>query len=81
MECGYPPFNWTQLDNSNGAVPIAGSKEFAGGYDVEIAKKLAEGMGRQLIIVKPNGTGSPRQYSRVLLMALLPVCLQWLTGD
>ncbi|MEN6326117.1 MAG: transporter substrate-binding domain-containing protein [Syntrophomonas sp.] len=57
MECGYPPFNWTQLDNSNGAVPIAGSKEFAGGYDVEIAKKLAEGMGRKLVIVKTKWDG------------------------
>ncbi|WP_276661216.1 transporter substrate-binding domain-containing protein [Syntrophomonas wolfei] len=57
MECGYPPFNWTQLDNSNGAVPIAGSKEFAGGYDVEIAKKLAEGMGKELVIVKTKWDG------------------------
>ena len=39
LECAYPPFNWTQIDNSNGAVPISGTKEFAGGYDVEIAKK------------------------------------------
>jgi len=57
MECGYPPFNWTQLDNSNGAVPISGSKEFAGGYDVEIAKKLAEGMGMELVIVKTKWDG------------------------
>jgi len=57
MECGYPPFNWTQLDNSNGAVPISGSKEFAGGYDVEIAKKLAEGMGKELVIVKTKWDG------------------------
>jgi len=57
MECGYPPFNWTQSDNSNGAVPIAGSKEFAGGYDVEIAKLLAEGMGKELVIVKTAWDG------------------------
>ena len=57
MECGYPPFNWTQLDQSNGAVPIASSKEFAGGYDVEIAKKLAEGMGKELLIVKTKWDG------------------------
>lgn len=57
MECGYPPFNWTQADNSNGAVPIAGSKEFAGGYDVEIAKRLAEGMGKELVIVKTAWDG------------------------
>ncbi|MFW7395663.1 glutamine ABC transporter substrate-binding protein, partial [Vagococcus fluvialis] len=49
MEAGYPPFNWTQKDDSNGAVPIKGSKEFAGGYDVEIAKRIAEGLGKELV--------------------------------
>lgn len=24
MECAYAPFNWTQADDSNGAVPISG---------------------------------------------------------
>lgn len=57
LECGYPPFNWTQADDSNGAVPISGSKEFAGGYDVEIAKMLAEGMGKELVIVKTSWDG------------------------
>lgn len=52
MEAGYPPFNWTQQDDSNGAVPIEGTKEFAGGYDVEIAKKVAEGLGKKLVITK-----------------------------
>ena len=33
MEAGYAPFNWTQLDDANGAVPIEGSAEYAGGYD------------------------------------------------
>lgn len=57
MECGYAPFNWTQTDNSNGAVPIEGTSEFAGGYDVEIAKKIAEGLGKELVIVKTEWTG------------------------
>ena len=34
MECGYAPFNWTQTDDSNGAVAIEGNSDFAGGYDV-----------------------------------------------
>ncbi|NLB52912.1 MAG: transporter substrate-binding domain-containing protein [Syntrophomonadaceae bacterium] len=59
LECAYPPFNWSQTDESNGAVPISGSKEFAGGYDVEIAKKLAEGLGRELVIVKTEWDGLP----------------------
>ena len=57
MEAGYPPFNWTQIDNTNGAVPIDGSKEFAGGYDVEMAKKIADGLGKQLVIVKTEWDG------------------------
>ncbi|BCJ94524.1 ABC transporter substrate-binding protein [Anaerocolumna cellulosilytica] len=57
MEAGYAPFNWTQMDNKNGGVTIEGSPEFAGGYDVEIAKKLAEGLGKELVIVKTEWDG------------------------
>ncbi len=57
MEAGYPPFNWTQMDDSNGAVKIEGSSEYAGGYDVEIAKKIAEGLGKELVIVKTEWDG------------------------
>lgn len=57
MEAAYAPFNWTQKDDSNGAVPISGSKEFAGGYDVEIAKRIAEGLGMELEIVKTDWDG------------------------
>ena len=59
MECGYPPFNWTQATNANGAVPISGSQEFAGGYDVEIAKLIAQGMNKELVIVKTAWDGLP----------------------
>lgn len=52
LEAGYPPFNWTQIDDSNGAVKINGASEYAGGYDVEIAKKIAEGLGKELVIEK-----------------------------
>lgn len=57
MECGYAPYNWTQTDDSNGAVPIEGTSEYAGGYDVEIAKKVAEGLGKKLVIVKTDWEG------------------------
>lgn len=57
LEATYPPFNWTQLDDSNGAVPIAGTQEFAGGYDVEIAKRIAEGLGKELVIQKIDWDG------------------------
>ncbi len=52
MECGYAPYNWTQTDDSNGAVRIADSNDYAFGYDVMMAKIVAEGLGRPLEIVK-----------------------------
>ena len=43
MECQYAPYNWTQSDDSNGAVEIANNPgNYANGYDVIIAKKIAE---------------------------------------
>lgn len=57
LEAGYAPFNWTQTDASNGAVKIDGSADYAGGYDVEIAKKIAEGLGKELVIVKTEWDG------------------------
>ena len=59
LEAGYAPFNWTQIDDSNGGVKIDGNAEFAGGYDVEIAKLIAEGLGKELVIVKIEWDGLP----------------------
>ena len=52
MECSYAPYNWTQPDDSNGAVPISGSSDYAYGYDVMMAKKICEELGYDLEIVK-----------------------------
>ena len=52
MECGYAPYNWTQPDDANGAVPINDSSDYAYGYDVMIAKKIADTLGYELQIVK-----------------------------
>lgn len=52
MECAYAPFNWTQADDSNGAVPISGTPDYAYGYDVMFAKEIAEKLGCELEIVK-----------------------------
>lgn len=57
MECAYAPFNWTQINDTNGAVAISGTQEYAGGYDVEMAKKIAEGLGKELVIVKLEWDG------------------------
>ena len=52
MECAYAPYNWTQMDDSNGAVPISNVPgSYANGYDVMIAKKICEANGWKLEIV------------------------------
>jgi putative lysine transport system substrate-binding protein len=58
MECDYAPFNWTQAAPSEDAVPIAAGG-YADGYDVRIAKLIAEGLGLELEIVKTAWDGLP----------------------
>ncbi len=51
MECGYEPFNWTQNDSSNGALPIDGiDGKYANGYDVQIAAMVASKMNMSVKI-------------------------------
>ena len=52
MECAYAPYNWTQPDDCNGAVPINDSNEYAYGYDVMMAKKICEELNYDLEIVR-----------------------------
>ena len=54
MECAYAPYNWTQTDDSNGAVPIKDTNDYANGYDVMIAKKICEANGWELEIVRSD---------------------------
>ena len=52
MECAYAPYNWSQADDSNGAVPIKDTNEYANGYDVMMAKKICEANGWELEVVR-----------------------------
>lgn len=56
MECAYAPFNWTQeteeVANGDTAVPIYGTNYYAYGYDVMVAKMLADELGWDLEIHK-----------------------------
>ena len=55
MECAYAPYNWTQYDDSNGAVPIKDAAgEYVNGYDVMIAKKICEANGWELEVVRSD---------------------------
>ncbi len=51
MECNYAPFNWTQVEGDDYSVALEGAGH-AGGYDVMMAKTLAEKMGATLVIKK-----------------------------
>ena len=52
MECAYAPYNWTQMNDANGAVAISNVPgAYANGYDVMIAKKICEANGWELEIV------------------------------
>ncbi len=57
LECNYAPYNWTQTDDSNGAVAISDGSGYCGGYDVQIAKQIAASMNKDLVIVKTEWDG------------------------
>lgn len=58
MECAYAPFNWTQTNADNGAVKVSNADgQYAYGYDVIMAKKIAESIGYELQIVKTEWKG------------------------
>lgn len=55
MECAYAPYNWSQNSAANGAVPISNVPgSYANGYDVMIAKKIAEANGWELEIIQSD---------------------------
>ena len=54
MECAYEPYNWTDISGASfGAVPISGEGKsglYANGYDVQIARYIANRLGMELEI-------------------------------
>lgn len=58
LECNYAPFNWTQEAESETTVLIP-EGGFADGYDVQMAKLIADALGRELVIVKTEWDGLP----------------------
>ncbi|MDD7157587.1 MAG: ABC transporter substrate-binding protein/permease [Firmicutes bacterium] len=57
MECGYAPFNYTREDEEYGSVKISNDEGYANGYDVMVAKRIAESMNKELVIVKYTWDG------------------------
>lgn len=59
MECAYAPYNWSQEDDSNGAVPIEDSTNYAYGYDVMMAIYIADYLDMDLEIYKLDWDSLP----------------------
>lgn len=58
MECTYAPYNWTQNDDSNGAVPIVNNPgSYANGYDVMLAQRICDTYGWKLEVQAINWDG------------------------
>ena len=58
MECAYAPYNWTQMTDANGAVPIVNNPgSYANGYDVMMAKRICEAYGWKLEIMAIEWNG------------------------
>ncbi|MBQ9448257.1 MAG: transporter substrate-binding domain-containing protein [Acholeplasmatales bacterium] len=51
MECAYEPFNYTEATKTDKNVPIANvPNSYVDGYDVQIAKRIATGLNKELEI-------------------------------
>lgn len=52
MECNYAPFNWTETEANEYTAAIGNGAGYADGYDVQIAKRIADELGMELEIQK-----------------------------
>lgn len=72
MEANYAPFNWSQTSSSDNAVEISNSPgEYANGYDLQIAARLAEELGLELEIVKLEWDGLPPALESGMIDAII----------
>ncbi len=54
LECNYAPFNWTDMEEGE---DIAEAPAYCDGYDVTIAREVADGLDRDLVIRKIDWDG------------------------
>lgn len=53
LECDYAPFNWLETTKTSSNYPVKNiSGSYAEGYDVQIAKLIAEELGYKLVLVR-----------------------------
>ena len=68
--CNYPPFNWQTNTQSDTAVELEGSG-YADGYDVYIAKEIAESLDKKLVIKNQHGMVCNLHLNQAKQMPLL----------
>ncbi|MGM0436219.1 MAG: transporter substrate-binding domain-containing protein [Bacillota bacterium] len=54
LECNYAPFNWTDMEEGE---DIEEAPAYCDGYDVEVARRVADDLGRELVIRKVSWDG------------------------
>ena len=53
MEAAYAPYNWQESSASDTTIPIENvDGAYADGYDVQVAKKIADALGMEPVAVK-----------------------------
>ena len=58
MEAAYAPYNWQVSEESEFTIPIENvSGAYADGYDVQVAKRIAEALGMEPVAVKLDFAG------------------------
>ena len=58
MEAAYAPYNWQVSEESEFTIPIEDVPgAFADGYDVQVAKRIAEALGMEPVAVKLDFAG------------------------
>lgn len=50
LEAGYAPFNWAAANKGTHGHKLDGRVDYVDGYDVEIARRIADGLGKKLVI-------------------------------
>ncbi len=57
MECDYAPFNWQTSTEGDTTVALESGAGYCDGYDVMVSQKLADEMGKTLVVKKINWDG------------------------
>ena len=77
MECAYAPNNWQESEASETNVPIENVPgAYAEGYDVQIARIIADQLGLELVVVKMDWDGLIEALNQGQIDAIIPRRLQ-----